>query len=761
MAGIKGPHVDSPEDEKARCKGSVQPTSAPSKSTGDTIRASVLDDYDAEKILPYEADDSPFPEVRAVVQPVDDVSLPVNTVRVWVIGIVFTIVGSGLNQFFSLRQPSVSISALVAQLVAYPVGCAWARWVPLGWVNQNRHFNIKEHALITIMANVSFGSAAATQVIEATVRFYGMPSRGGFHLLLTITTQLLGFGLAGMASRWLVGPATMIWPGVLSNAALLQTLHSRSNLLADGWIVSRLRFFLIVFTVGAIWYFVPGYLFTALSTFSFICWIAPQNVVVNQLFGQETGLGMSLLTFDWAQVVFANQSPLLVPFWAGLNVMGSFALFYWIICPIIYYTNTWYSAYMPMMNSNTFDNTGRPYHTKQVMNRDGTVDTMAYRHYSPMFLPAGYALTYGIAFANLTGIFVHVALYNGKDLWEQWKGRNKKDIHARLIAAYADVPWWWFAGVTILIFVLGIVTNEVWHTGLPSWAVLVAFILPMIYFVPVGIIKATTNISSNQLNLITEFIGGYAFLGRPLANMVFKFYGYVAVSQGLEFVADMKLAHYLHIAPRTLFMAQGLATLVGAIVQCGVSVFMITRFDDICTPEADGGFTCPHGRVTYSASLIWGALGPGRNFSPGQIYGNLLWFFLAGPVVIVITFVLGRRWKWFNKISWPVAFGAMSLVPPATGINFSSWWVVNVIFNGVIKRRKPAWWSKYNYVLSAALDSGVAVATVIIFFCIMLPAGPLHWWGNSVYRQCADGRGTPWKSLPSSGYFGPPRGTWE
>ena len=45
---------------------------------------------------------------------------------------------------------------------------------------------------------------------------------------------------------------------------------------------------------------------------------------------------------------------------------------------------------------------------------------------------------------------------------------------------------------------------------------------------------ATTNISSNQLNLITEFIGGYAFLGRPLANMIFKFYGYVAVSQGLE-----------------------------------------------------------------------------------------------------------------------------------------------------------------------------------------------------------------------------------
>ncbi|PLN83965.1 small oligopeptide transporter [Aspergillus taichungensis] len=721
----------------------------------------ILRDDDATRILPYEADDSPFPEVRAVVSPVDEAHLPVNTMRMWVIGIIFTIVGAGLNQFFSLRQPSVTISALVAQLLAFPVGCAWARWLPLGWWNPDHDFNIKEHAMITIMANVSFGSAAATQVIEAMVKFYGMPSQGGFEILLTITTQMFGFGLAGVMSRWLVRPATMLWPQVLSNAALLATLHSRKNLLADGWVITRLRFFLFVFVGGAIWYFAPGYLFTGLSYFTFICWIVPSNVVVNQLFGQQTGLGMSVLTFDWAQVVYANQSPLLVPFWAGLNVMGSFALFFWLLCPILYYTNTWYSAHLPMLNPNTFDNTGQSYNTSRVMNSDGTVNAKAYQEYSPMFLPAGYAVTYGVAFANLTGIFVHVGLYHGKDLWRQWLGRDKKDVHSRIMERYRDVPWWWFASVSVLMFVLSIVTNEVWHTGLPAWGVVIAYILPIIYFIPVGIIKAVTNISSNQLNLITEFIGGYAFLGRPVANMALKFYGYVAVSQGLEFVADMKLAHYMHIAPRTLFMAQGLAVLIGAIVQCGVEVFMITRIDGICTPEASGGFTCPHGQVTYSSSLIWGALGPARNFSPGQIYGNLLWFFLAGPCVIVITYLLGRKWKAFNYLSWPVAFGAMSQVPPATGISFSSWWVINVIFNGIIRRRKPAWWSKYNYVLSAALDSGVAVATVIIFFCIVLPAGPLSWWGNTVYGNTADGKGTPWKGLPEQGYFGPAKGTWQ
>lgn len=66
-----------------------------------------------------------------------------------------------------------------------------------------------------------------------------------------------------------------------------------------------------------------------------------------------------------------------------------------------------------------------------------------------------------------------------------------------------------------------------------------------------------------------------------------------------------------------------------------------------------------------------------------------------------------------------------------------------------------------DYVLSAALDSGVAVATVIIFLCIILPGGKLDWWGNTVYSHTADGKGTPYMKPPAAGYFGPAKGSWE
>lgn len=64
--------------------------------------------------------------------------------------------------------------------------------------------------------------------------------------------------------------------------------------------------------------------------------------------------------------------------------------------------------------------------------------------------------------------------------------------------------------------------------------------------------------------------------------------------------------------------------------------------------------------------------------------------------MVLVTWMLGRRWKFVNYVSWPVVIGGMSLVPPATGVNFSSWWVVNVLFNGWVRRRKPAWWTKYS-----------------------------------------------------------------
>jgi len=82
--------------------------------------------------------------------------------------------------------------------------------------------------------------------------------------------------------------------------------------------------------------FLPSYLFTALSSFSWVCWIAPNNVKINQLFGVTHGMAMSVLTFDWGQITAFNGSPLASPWWATANVGFAVIFFYWIITPILY-----------------------------------------------------------------------------------------------------------------------------------------------------------------------------------------------------------------------------------------------------------------------------------------------------------------------------------------------------------------------------------------------------------------------------------------
>ena len=52
------------------------------------------------------------------------------TIRMWVISVVFSLIGCGLNTLFTLRNPSISIDKPTALLLAFPVGRLWDLCVP-------------------------------------------------------------------------------------------------------------------------------------------------------------------------------------------------------------------------------------------------------------------------------------------------------------------------------------------------------------------------------------------------------------------------------------------------------------------------------------------------------------------------------------------------------------------------------------------------------------------------------------------------------
>lgn len=171
-------------------------------------------------------------------------------------------------------------------------------------------FNIKEHVCITVMANIAYPGGYATDILVAQRLFYGQQLSFAYQILLVLGIQVFGFSLAGILRRYVVWPSSMIWPGAIVNSALFNTLHKGYGKRERGHMTREKFFFLVVFG-SMFYYFLPGYLFTALSVFNWVCWIAPTNVTVNALFG-SSGLGMSLLTFDWSMISYIS-SPLVTP----------------------------------------------------------------------------------------------------------------------------------------------------------------------------------------------------------------------------------------------------------------------------------------------------------------------------------------------------------------------------------------------------------------------------------------------------------------
>ena len=239
----------------------------------------------------------------------DDPNTPCGTIRAWVIGVGFAVLLAFVNQLFSIRQPAIWIGSHIAQLLAYPIGTSLARWLPDWGVTLfgTRHslnpgpFSKKEHMLISIMASVG-GAAPFTTLIVWTQflpQYFNMAYAGSFayQICIGLGTNLIGYGLAGVCRRFLVYPAYCVWPTSLVTVSLISAFHDQKNEPIMGPLkrmitIGRLRFFLYAFGLMFVYFWIPNFLFTALSMFSWMTWIAPDNMILNTITGFNNGVGV-------------------------------------------------------------------------------------------------------------------------------------------------------------------------------------------------------------------------------------------------------------------------------------------------------------------------------------------------------------------------------------------------------------------------------------------------------------------------------------
>ncbi|KAI8605408.1 OPT family small oligopeptide transporter [Dissophora ornata] len=622
----------------------------------------------------------------------------------------------------------MTISTLVIQLLSYPFGKFMAKILPAGRLNPGP-FNIKEHVLVALTANCAGGTAYAVDIIVIQKVFYHQDFGFGANFLLILCTQMLGYGMAGVLRRYLVYPAAMIWPANLVQVALFNTLHQDEDLAPGQW--TRFRFFLVATFAMFLYQWIPGFLFPVVSSIAWICWIKPDNLVLSQLTGAG-GLGFGAISLDWNNIVAFLGSPLIVPWWAQVNIALGFFLMAWVLVPIAYYTNLWEAKKFPILTSGLFRDNGMKYVTTQILT-DNVLDEAKYEAYGPLRISTFFALTYGIGFAGLSSMITHTWLYHRHKLVAQWKQSrdHAEDIHHKLMQAYPEVPDWWYASLFVIMAIVAIITCEIWDYKLPWWGVILAIALAAVFSLPVGLIQAITN-QQPGLNIITEYVIGYILPGHPIANVTFKTLGYISMAQAMTFTSDLKLGHYMKVPPRAMFWAQLLGTIIAGLVNLLTANWLLSSQKDVCTSE-NKLFSCPSATTFYSASVIWGVISPNRMFGSSSMYNAINYFFLIGFVLPIPFYYLKKAFPngWLEYVHIPVLLSATGMMPPAQAYHYTNWLALGFAFQYFARRYHPEWHLRFTYVLSAAFDSGVAFMVLLSFFIFTIrDANMPDWWGT-------------------------------
>lgn len=191
-----------------------------------------------------------------------------------------------------------------------------------------------------------------------------------------------------------------------------------------------------------------------------------------------------------------------------------------------------YADYLPIVTSQTYDNTQKAYTVSKILGDSFTLDVEKYHQYSPLFLSPTLALNYGLSFAALTAALVHVGLFHGKEIWYRLKtARNQEpDIHLKLMKKYVEAPEWWYFALLAISIAFGLVTVLAYDSQLPWWGFLISVLLAFVFVVPTCMILAISNIPL-ALNVISPFIAGFIFPGRPIGVMIFKVFSTITLGQ--------------------------------------------------------------------------------------------------------------------------------------------------------------------------------------------------------------------------------------
>ncbi|KAF7341740.1 Oligopeptide transporter 3 [Mycena sanguinolenta] len=632
-------------------------------------------------------------------------------------------------------------------------------------------FNMKEHVAITIFASTASSSALAISVFAADDLYYGLQPNAGVGIFTLIGSQLMGYGLGGIMRSFLVYPTYMVYPSLLPTVQLFDALHRGKK----DFPAEKARSVLL----GLFYCHIHQYIAPTLTGISIVCLASRKSAWVSRIFGGAAGnegLGLFALCLDWnyvgsggalcrlvqpkgAHPVMAGGSlgALFTPLSTQLSLYSgtlicmhvtpySFPIFRvhsHLTCDSIafcalYANNVWHGQNFPWLSQELFYENGTQYDQLAILDANFRLDRAALE--VQVLTKIGTNLSIG---ATIT----HVVLWYGKDIIEvikRYRAGDNYDPHLAKMKGsfvYPEVPMWWYIVIFVGSFAMAMATIYTGHSGLPWWGLIVGILISAIFLPFVVTVYAITGFNTSMQNLV-QILGASMMPGFHLVSprqtiqhlptrtslcqvhrrqtcKYFTLYGFNTLQQALALVQDLKM-QYTKLPPRATFAVQSLGSVVGGLLNYVIMKVIISSHREVLLDVQGSNIWSGQQVQTFNADAVsWGALG-NILYAPSGRYGIIPFSILIGLAVPVPFWIVHRYFPKLgaNRVVTPILCWTLGYL--SVGINTSVFttFLLAVFSQFYLRRYRPRWFRKYNFLLSAALDGGTQVMVFVFTFAV-------------------------------------------
>ncbi|KAL0948807.1 hypothetical protein HGRIS_008935 [Hohenbuehelia grisea] len=682
----------------------------------------------------------------------DDPSLPVLTFRAIFLGIGLSAFSSVLGTIYTFKPQNATVSQLFCLIIAYVMGTAMAAFIPtigpFRWLNPGP-FNIKEHTFIVIMASTASSVAIGMEIIAALDLFYDLRLNAAVALFQIFATQMLGYGIAGLLRNFLVYPTYAFYPTYISVVNLLQSLHFNNSLN-----VKKRKFFWIVFAAIFFWEWIPQYPFPWLTAISIICLADNgRHDFVRNLFGAgSSNEGLGLLSFSTSWTLITQGNPLVWPLQTQVNSFIGLASGY-IVLTATYYGNVFNGRNLVFMSTSLFGLDGSTYNQTAVIGPDFKLDLDALETIGLPRYTTTYAMSQLAYNVSLGAAVTYIIIWHHKELRAAFGSfkflrqapDDVDDPHYQQMRKYPEVPQWVYGALFFVSLAIGLGCSYAGPHGtvlMPAWSIIFFTVFSAFISIILGFITATTGFSIS-IKYAVQIMAAFIHPGQPIPVMYANLFGNSTSFQTLYMLQDLKLGQYTKLPPRMTFFAQIAGSIMGSIFNYAMMKVIVTNNRDVLKDPV--GTRVWSGWIIQqynSASVAMGALGK-ELFAFGKPagywiipFGMFIGLFVPLPFWLVWKFskkgsLLSRTMEYINI---PIITLYMGWLPYSVN---GQWWscvVIGFASQWWLRTRRPRWFVKYNYLLSAALDGGSQVVLFILSFAVFGASGNAvefpTWWGN-------------------------------